>query len=297
MFKQLFKIMKRKIYFSAALALLCCVSVTAQPRAAGEPQLLLKAATGLMSPVWSPDGSQIAVTGDNYAGIWVANADGSNLNCITTENGAGYKMIWNADGKSVTARTYQVEKQRRMYSVKQINVATKAETTIVGATRNISGTPTLKNVKAAKLAAATAYETMVNDPVNATSKISGLAEFAGKMILNPALSPDGKKIAFQVPGNGAFVSDMNGDNAKSIGRGAYPSWMPDSRYLIVARGTDNGANYTASDLYCIDTVSGEATLLTENTDLIPMTHAVSPDGTKVAFENCADGCIYLLNLK
>ena len=55
------------------------VAAMAQPRSASEPTLLIKSSQGLMAPVWSPSGDKIAVTSDNYDGIWVADADGSNL--------------------------------------------------------------------------------------------------------------------------------------------------------------------------------------------------------------------------
>ena len=43
--------------------------------------------------------------------------------------------------------------------------------------------------------------------------------------------------------------------------------------------------------------SGKKYLLTENTNLIPLTPSVSPDGKKVAFENAIDASIYVINLK
>ena len=76
--------MKRK--FILALSL-CMMGTTmfAQPKGATEPQLLVKAPVGLMAPVWSPTGDKIAVTADNYCGIFVVNVDGSNMTTISTE--------------------------------------------------------------------------------------------------------------------------------------------------------------------------------------------------------------------
>ncbi|MGM9839699.1 MAG: TolB family protein, partial [Sodaliphilus sp.] len=71
--------MKKSLLLFSAI-MLSAGSLMAQSKANGEPRLLIKSAQSLMAPVWSPDGSKIAVTGDNFIGIWVANADGSNLN-------------------------------------------------------------------------------------------------------------------------------------------------------------------------------------------------------------------------
>lgn len=287
--------MKRNLYFFAAF-LLSASCLMAQPKSAGAPRLFIKAQHSLMAPVWSPDGKSLAVTGDNYTGIWVANADGSKLKQLSDEAGAGYKMMWASDGESIIARTDQMVNSRRFHEVKSYDVATAKATVIVESTRKLTGTPTLRNITA-KPVATNAYEIMMNNPVKATDMIAGLAEYAGKMVINPALSPDGKKVAFQIPGKGLFVCSVEGSNLRNLGKGSYASWTPGSRYIVVARITDDGNVFTSSDLYSIDTESGETSLLESDSSLIPITHAVSPDGTKLAFENSADGNIYIMDLK
>ena len=89
--------MTKQTFLTLALSMLG-VAAMAQPRSASEPTLLIKSSQGLMAPVWSPSGDKIAVTSDNYDGIWVADADGSNLRQVTCCSGAGYKMQWSADG-------------------------------------------------------------------------------------------------------------------------------------------------------------------------------------------------------
>ena len=143
--------------------LMCGGAAAAQPRSASAPQLLLTTPTGLMAPVWSPDGSKIAVTGDNYTGIMVANADGTGL--------------------------------------------------------------------------------------------------------------------------------------RSLGLGSNPSWLPDNESIVYTVVKDNGQVYTSSTMLAMNVVSGESVTLTSRTDMIPLTPAVSPDGTKVAFQNAADQSIYVVTLK
>lgn len=289
--------MKRNFVLAISICL-CGASLLAQPRSASEPQKLIEHSVGLMAPVWSPDGSQIAVTTDNYTGILVANADGSGLKTITSEAGAGYKMKWSADGTQILGRTNIIENNRTFHEVKTWSVATGKAETIIGKSRGITGTPTWKSLRTTPtIQVSGVYEIMVNDPAKATSQIDGLKEFAGKMVINPAISSDGSKVAFQIPGKGMWICNNDGSGLKSLGKGSNPQWLPDNESLIFTVVTDDGTNFTASDIYSINVSSGTKHLLTGNTSIIPLTPSVSPDGLKVAFENALDASIYVINLK
>ena len=287
----------------------------AQPKGAGEPQLLIKSNVGLMAPVWSPDGRKIAVTTDNYAGILVANADGTALKSVTDEAGAGYKMSWSDDSKSILGRTNVVENRRVLHELKVWNAEDGSSRVVVAKTRGMKGTPTWNdalrvnfadrdgfkaaNVKTSAKTSVTpdVYSLMMNDPVGAAKQIASLRPYAAKMVLNPALSPDGKKVAFQLPGKGVFTCNADGSDVKSLCDGSHPAWLPDNRTVVVSRVSDDGNRFTASDLYAIDIENGDEVLLTGNTDCIPLTPAVSPDGKRVAFENAQDASIYVMDLK
>ncbi|MDO4511468.1 MAG: hypothetical protein Q4B68_06605 [Bacteroidales bacterium] len=279
--------MKKKLLLASAM-MLSMSSLMAQSSAAGEPRLFIKSSQSLMAPVWSPDGSKIAVTGDNYIGIWVANADGSNLNQVSDALGAGYKMNW-ADAATIVSTPYQVENSMRMMRIENVNVETGQIKQVAAAEHNFRRSKAMKTTSLLQI--------MVDQPAEATKLIPSLAKYAGKMVLNPALSPDGKKIAFQIVSKGLFVCDVDGENLKAFGKGAYPSWAPNSKNLMFARLQDNGERFTSSDLYCVNTETGVENCLTANSDVIPVTLAVSPDGTKVAFDNDVDGNIYVIDLK
>ena len=70
-----------------------------------------------------------------------------------------------------------------------------------------------------------------------------------------------------------------------------------SKDLMFARLQDNGERFTASDIYSVNVETGVENNLTPNSDVIPVTLSVSPDGTKVAFDNDADGNIYVIDIK
>ena len=289
--------MRRNLILAITLCL-CGTSLFAQPRSASKPLKLIEHTNGLMAPQWSPDGSRIAVTADNYTGILVANADGSNLKCVTNESGAGYKMKWSADGTQILGRTNIVENNRVLHEVKAWNVNTGKAELILPKSRNLAGTPTWKSINVKPtLEASGVYELMVNDPAKATSQIAALKQFKGKIVINPSLSHDGKKVAFQIPGQGMWVCNNDGAELKSLGKGSNPQWLPDNESIIYTLVSDNGSNFTASDIYSMNINSGKKYLSTQNTGLIPLTPSVSPDGQKVAFENAIDASIYVINLK
>lgn len=279
--------MKKSLLLFSAI-MLSAGSLMAQSKANGEPRLLIKSAQSLMAPVWSPDGSKIAVTGDNFIGIWVANADGSNLNQVSEALGAGYKMNWQ-DAQTIVSTPYTVENGLRMVRIENVNVETAEISEEAPAQRGFRPSKVMKNVNLLRI--------MCDQPAEATRLIPSLEQYAGKMVLNPALSPDGKKIAFQIVSYGLFVCDVDGANLKSFGKGAYPSWAPNSTDLMFARIQDNGERFTASDLFSVNTETGVEENLTPNSDVIPITLSVSPDGSKVAFDNDVDGNIYVVDLK
>lgn len=289
--------MKRNFALAITLCL-CGASVFAQPRSASEPQKLIEFTSGLMAPVWSPDGTKIAVTTDNYTGIMVANADGSNLKCITNESGAGYKMKWSADGSQILGRTNIVKNNRVLHEVKAWNINSGKAELIVPQSRNLAGTPTWKSINAkATLESSNVYDLMVNNPAKATSQIPSLNQFNSKIVINPSISLDGKKVAFQIPGHGMWICNSDGSELKQLGKGSNPQWLPDNESIIYTIVSDDGSTFTASDIYSINVNTGKKYLLTENTNLIPLTPSVSPDGKKVAFENALDASIYVINLK
>lgn len=285
--------MKHFTLLSLALMLGCGVAA-AQPRSASAPAKLLSIPTGLMAPVWSPDGSMIAATGDNYTGIVVANADGSSMRVLTDCAGAGYKMVWNGNNQ-IVGRTNIVENGRVLHEICSWDLSNGNRQVLVAKSRNAQA-PTLQ-AAGLRSKSANIYEMMMNDPAKVSSKVSALSQFSGKMIINPALSPDGNRIAFQVPGQGMWTINADGTSLKSIGAGSHPAWLPDNETVVYTVVKDNGQTFTASTLLAVNVDNGKSVTLTSRTDMLPMTPAVSLDGTRVAFENAADNAIYVITLK
>ncbi len=280
--------MKRKLLLAAAVLLCGGTLLAQQPSSFSEPRVLAKAEMGLLAPVWSPDGSQIAMTGDNYTGIFIANADGSGMKQVSSAPGAGYRMSW-SNSQEILSTPYTMVDNRRMTRIENVNVTTGAISQVAAADRNFKPSRVMNR-------AGNVLQIMVDDPMNATQRIESLNAFAGKMVLNPTLSPDGQQIAFQVVGKGLMVCNADGSNLRTLGRGSHPSWMPDSHHVMAARIQDNGDVFTHSDIYCINVDNRTEMNITPNSEVIPVTLSVSPDGRHVAFDNDTDGAIYVIDL-
>ena len=278
------------MFLALAACLLCSGSILAQqPTSFSEPRVIVKAEIGLMAPVWSPDGSQIAMTGDNFTGIFVANADGSQFKLVSEATGAGYQMKWSSNNEIIST-PWTTSDNRRLTRIESVDVKSGSVNQIAPAEHNFKRSCVTNSENAL-------LRIMLDDPINATKLISSLNAFEGKMVINPTLSPNGNKIAFQIVGKGLMVCDADGSNLKSLGKYSHASWMPNNDYVMAACITDNGDVFTKSDIYCIDVNNGYAINITPRTDVIPVTLAVSPDGSKLAFDNDTDGAIYIIDLK
>lgn len=284
--------MKHFTLLGAAL-LLCGSMAVAQPRSASAPQKLLSTSTGLMAPVWSPDGSMIAATGDNYTGIVIARADGSQLRTLTTDAGAGYKMVWDGNDQ-IVGRTNVTRNGLVLHELRSWNVANGKSEVLVPLSRNAQA-PTLRAAGLRK-SSVNIYEQMMARPAEVAGEVAALAQFKGQIIINPAVSADGRRIAFQVPGKGMWTINADGTGLKSLGMGSHPSWLPDNATIVYTIVKDNGEQFTASTLMALNIDKNISVTLSADATFMPMTPAVSPDGTKVAVENAVDNAIYVLTL-
>ena len=107
---------------------------------------------------------------------------------------------------------------------------------------------------------------------------------------SPAVSPDGRRIAFMSAREGThelWLMDADGGNPRQLTQAGelseYPSWSPDGRWL--AFGANRGGNF---EIARIAVEGGEETNLTAHSgrDQWP---AVSPDGEQIAFMSDRDG--------
>jgi Tol biopolymer transport system component len=300
------------------------INLAAQPSPSGDPLLLIPAdGTAWLNPVWSPNGQYIAFSSGKYVGLWIANADGSNIRQLSAEEGAGFGFSWSADSKTILVRPSVFRNMRRFQSVELINVENAETKVLVEPSRGIRSVPQWAHrdqhvavVMNEELQLVESGKAPLGHPVvlpetpvlftidgKLFRSIAGqkdptaLADFGDQTIFNVQFSPDGDKIAFQVAARGLFVMNLDGSGLKNLGWAERPCWTPDGKYLVAMLTSDDGHRITSGDLYAIDIVSGAAHLLTGQTSMVALSPSVSHDGRRIAFENPEDGGIYVLEIK
>lgn len=308
---------------SLCLAWICgTLSVIAQPQSVGTPEPLVKSSgTEFMNPLWSPDGERIAFTSPQFRGIWVADASGQNVRQITDE-AAGYGYSWSSDGTSLLTRVSSFENKRRKLAIKIYHTSGKEPTQLTEFRDDMPSVPVWANYDQQVVLIANgdietfesqkevsaAYKSTVGQsfyvlkqdqiakgktPENSTEDIS---PFEDATYLNLEVSPDGRKLAFEVYGGNLYVMNIDGTQLMDLGRANRPSWSPDSRYVVAMVAEDNGHDMTRSDLYALSIDGQERINLTASTDLIAMNPDWSPKGDRIAFDTPQDGTIYQLNI-
>jgi Tol biopolymer transport system component len=312
-----------KLLFITALSLLLNqVSVNAQPEAQGEPQKLIDQPNSvLMNPVWSPDGEKIAFTSARYQGLWIADENGNNINKITDQE-AGYGFSWSTDSQSLLTRISEYENRRRKLAVKIFNTD-GSEYMVTDFRDEMPALPTWADfdqqvvlINEGKIEAFDSqkevpeamkqqsvkpfYVLKTNQiakgivPDNSTENISPFDEAT---YLNLEVSPDGRKLAFEVYGGNLYVMNIDGSGLVDLGKATRPSWAPDSEYVVAMVSEDDGYNITKADLYALSVDGNERINLTSTTDLKAMNPDWSPAGDQILFDDADDGSIYVLNIE
>jgi TolB protein len=107
----------------------------------------------------------------------------------------------------------------------------------------------------------------------------------------PSFAPDGTRIAFGFERGGASyigLVDADGSGFRELGTGvlsyASPTFYPDGRFLLVAAG--NGANFTQLERLDTTTGAGQSVVSSLGNEATAIRNrvAISPDGTRAAFD-------------
>ncbi len=84
-------------------------------------------------------------------------------------------------------------------------------------------------------------------------------------VVEPFISPDGSKVAFNSVDNDVYVVDMNGgEPQKIVEKAAFPVWSPDGNSLVVLKSFTN----IKFELQIVDAHSGKATSIPSSNDKI-----------------------------
>ncbi len=275
------------------------------------------------NPKWSPDGSRIALTGNNYRGIWIYELSTRQLELLTDEGAAGFGFSWSADGNYILTDVAKYENGRRLDAVKMFNIAARSEKTLIDYRTNLRGTPRWTSgdsrvylfdgrkiqyldtgFRQNTLGKNTAWQSIVyskGDKIILEDTGTGLKTqfrpFDGEQYLNLHLSPDGKKVVFEVYGGNCHVLNLETSEVFDLGTGYRPQWSPDGQFVVYMMTQDDGHNYTASDIFVSDFNGSAKQNITANSARIAMDPDWSPDGNRIVYSAYREGDIISIGLE
>lgn len=267
------------------------------------------------APLYSPDGSMLAFTSENYKGLWVYNFAESTASQITDEAAAGFGFSWSQDSRNILTRVARYEDLKRFNAVKIFDAVT-------GESQNLSGYQTFMPVlpkwsngdtrvltytkklevyqtgKTAKTGALQKTAFVMNNKIAVGDAASGnfktFEPIKDADYINLSMSPDGSKIVFEIIGGHIWVINSDGTGLTDLGNGYRPKWSFDSRSVVYMVTEDDGHGITASDIFIVNADGTGRKQVTDTRDSLEMNPSFSPDGKSIVFDDGSDGSIYIL---
>lgn len=278
----------------------------------------------LFQPVWSPDGKYLAMTSDNYRGIWVMDLKSYNIVPLTDEERVGYGLEWSSDSREIACRTVKTTK-KRLSAIKVFEVETGMSRLVTDFRPHI-GLPFWANrdlhicYTADKKFEIVSTERAVR-PADARNGFYDKEEIVlfnsfGRVVvsnldqtrqtvlvdpvnrfINPQLSPARNKIVIEMTNGHIFVMNIDGTDVTDLGPGSAPRWAPSGELIAYFISEDDGERIISSDIFVSDLTGEKKTQLTNTQDRIEMHPDWAPDGNSIVFDEYDTGLIYQIKLK
>jgi len=304
--------MKKITFTLCSLLLTGTLAYSQGIRVLSNEQIPLPPTESGYSPVLSPAGDYILITGNDLKGLRKYDLASKQLNTLTTDKGAGFDVQISEDGKMVAFRSQQYKDRLRYTSLKTINLSTGKQSEIVKQSRNLekftikdgtvlaveNGNLKSKRFAGKQLSSTPPISSVKNGQLYITKdKQTKLVSPAGTDInyLWTSVSPDGRKMLYYVIEHGkSYVSNIDGSNPVSLGVLRAPKWMGNN-WVVGMVDYDNGEVITSSKIVAVGANGNHRTDLTNNS-IIATNPSGSADASKIVY-NTADGKVFLMHLE
>lgn len=284
-------------------ALACCTLVAASQQVTVVERTRLLKFSGEQGyyPVLSQDGSKV-LYGGAASGLKMLDLSNNAVTTISSEAGAAFSARWGNDGK-VYFVTQKQGDDRLIYrtgmrydpSLQSSEVVLEAQHGAVLPVTGNRGT----GLKAAKRSFAssdlgtsvtTQGSKLIITENGVTREVSPVESHAG--YLWASVSPQADKIAFVAAETGVYVTDLKGNVLARLGRYEMPAWL-DNDYIVVQKATDDGHQFTSSQIVLL---KADGTFTHALTEPGSMTMQPTAGGGKIAYTTI-DGLMHLMRIE
>jgi hypothetical protein len=266
---------RRRARAAARLAVLVLLglapaALTAAPPCPGAPVRLtdvhaVTPAAGFTQPVWSPDGSRLAVAGPSYASLHLVDLATRTITRVAEGAGVGLAPLFSPAGDRLGVRA----PGQRGHEAPLLAVT-------------LAGAPTrpVANPVPGRWLRFEGDEAHVRV---GTTEVRVSAE--GERACCGTFGPGGRFAAWLGLSTGVHVHDTATGRTHALGAGTHPRFAADGRALLFDRCADDGTRLTACTLHLAD-LSGSAPVVRtiEGAPALATHPALSPDGRTLAFE-------------
>ena len=208
-------------------------------------------------PVLNADGTQLLFSSGEQSGLKLYSFADHVVTRISDEPGAGIDAFWGGDG-----RVYYVSQQRRagnlVYRTGHCYDVAAAQSCVVlepqhcavrpmSATRGaaLRGGVSYASARDLGVAVATQGSEVIVSRGGKERRYSPVESHGG--YLWASLSPDQSRVAFFAAGTGIVIIDLDGHVLVRLGNYEMPCWY-DNNYLVAQHATDDGHQFTSSQI-------------------------------------------------
>ena len=283
---------------------------------AAEPKALTPKLKEFINPVWSPDGSQIAVSQSGYRGVWLVDSQSHKMTLLTDANAAGFGMAWSHDGRYLATTENQGETIPRRTAIRVYDVKGNTQQLLSDFTTRLTGTlfwsrnsqgvflvghTPLQNaffrLKNETPTVGLDFFSIQGDQIVSYNTASQIMTTLGtnSRFLNLQISPDGETYVCEKLGGGLRIGNQTTVIA-DLPRGERPRWSVDGQSIVYQIATDDGERILQSDIWRVSVDGSQVTQITDTPNQIELNPSLSPDNRYVAYEELTSRQIFILSL-